>query len=67
MKFCKSCGVEIYTRDGENLCRACEDAVDEGKKAKLQKARLTRKAREEALRSLGLVKVRGAMGGVYWE
>lgn len=26
-----------------------------------------RRAREDTLRSLGLVKVRGALGGTYWE
>lgn len=27
----------------------------------------TRRAREDAYRSCGLVKVRGALGGTYWE
>ena len=31
------------------------------------RARETRKAREDAYRSCGLVKVRGALGGTYWE
>lgn len=61
MKFCQICGVEIDTPDGINLCPACQ------KKASRQRAKENRKARESALRSLGLVKVRGAMGGVYWE
>jgi len=67
MKVCENCGNEIYTKDGEGLCRRCEDA--EGDKKLLAKYRRTskRKAREEAMRSLGLVKVRGAMGGTYWE
>jgi hypothetical protein len=34
---------------------------------RLAKQRERRKARDEAMRSLGLVKVRGALGGVYWE
>lgn len=29
--------------------------------------RLTRKSRDQAMRDLGLVKVRGALGGTYWE
>lgn len=35
----------------------------------LQKARKAaqRRAREQTLRDLGLTKVRGALGGVYWE
>lgn len=61
MKTCQTCGDEIATRDGDNHCLSCED----GKKRKLAKQR--RKEREDALRSCGLVKVRGAMGGTYWE
>ena len=63
MKFCNVCGCEIATRDGDNTCRSCEDAGAK-KKAKAKRARLERGA---ALRSGGLVKVRGAMGGIYWE
>ncbi len=58
MKVCEKCGEEIGTKDGENRCQACE---------KKEKRKNQRKAREEALRSCGLVKVRGALGGVYWE
>jgi uncharacterized Zn finger protein (UPF0148 family) len=64
MKVCEKCGEEIYTKDGENMCQQCEEGI---KKAKRDKARLSRKAREEALRSCGLVKVRGALGGTFWE
>lgn len=63
MKVCERCGVEIATRDGENLCMEC----DEGKRRKSAKRRAARKAREAVMRSLGLVKVKGAMGGTYWE
>lgn len=31
------------------------------------KARSARKARESAYKSCGLIKVRGALGGTYWE
>lgn len=31
------------------------------------RARLARKTREDILKSLGLTKVRGALGGTYWE
>ncbi|MDQ1291959.1 MAG: hypothetical protein QG615_1769 [Nitrospirota bacterium] len=37
------------------------------KQARLAKRREARKARDEAYRSCGLVKVRGALGGTYWE
>ena len=66
MKFCEVCGEEIYTRDGENRCQGCEN-MEEKKSAKKAQAKANRKAKEDAMRSLGLVKVRGAMGGVYWE
>lgn len=70
MKTCERCGDEIGTRDGENLCFACDElSEDRDRKAsaKRAKARAARRARDEALRSCGLVKVRGSMGGTYWE
>ncbi len=65
MKVCKTCGDEISTPDGENRCQACE--LNEVNKARKARAKAQRQARDEAMRSLGLVKVRGAMGGTYWE
>ena len=62
MKFCEVCGCEIYTKDGENRCEKCE-----GKAKKSKKATANRRMRESVMASLGLVKVRGAMGGTYWE
>lgn len=35
--------------------------------AKRKKRNEARKGRDEALRSCGLKKVRGAFGGIYWE
>ena len=67
MKFCENCSREISTRDGDNLCRECEDAEGDKKKLKAQRAKINRKARESALKACGLVKVRGALGGTYWE
>lgn len=67
MKFCDVCGEEIFTKDGDNTCRKCEDAQDSKSKNKLARAKVNQKAREAALRACGLVKVRGALGGVYWE
>jgi uncharacterized Zn finger protein (UPF0148 family) len=61
MKVCEMCGIEIATRDGDNRCPNCE------KERKRARARANRKAREYALESCGLVKVRGALGGTYWE
>lgn len=62
MKVCSRCGVEICTRDGENKCPECENAVRTS-----PKKRKTKKALESAMSDLGLVKVRGALGGIYWE
>lgn len=66
MKVCEICGEEIATRDGENRCRTCEEH-EEKKAAVRKRANANRRARDAAMRSLGLVKVRGAMGGTYWE
>lgn len=63
MKVCESCGDEIATKDGENRCTSCE----EGRRKKQEGRKAQRRAREEALRSCGLTKVRGALGGTYWE
>ena len=63
MKCCECCGAEIFTKDGDNKCQTCE----EKRTARNAKAKANRRAREAAMRSCGLVKVRGAMGGTYWE
>ena len=63
MKVCETCGVEIGGRDGvDNRCADCD-----GKLRISRKRRAARRARDEVMRSLGLVKVRGALGGTYWE
>ncbi len=66
MKFCDDCGQEIYTNDGETHCQGCDDRRGNGKRTS-NKAKRQKAGYEQALRDLGLVKVRGAMGGVYWE
>jgi hypothetical protein len=60
MKVCNRCGIEINTVDGDNLCQDC-------KHCKTLRTKANRKARESALESCGLVKVKGALGGTYWE
>jgi uncharacterized Zn finger protein (UPF0148 family) len=70
MKFCNICGIEIYTRDGDNTCPECEkmnEMKSTKKAAARRRARVNRLMREEILRSCGLTKVRGALGGIYWE
>lgn len=64
MKVCARCGDEIATKDGENTCPGgCKRKKD----GKYKQTKLSRKTREGILSDLGLVKVRGAMGGTYWE
>ena len=60
MKFCNRCGEEISTKDGDNYCADCVTHP-------VRKTKQLKSEREEALRSLGLIKVRGALGGTYWE
>lgn len=64
MKVCARCGEEIATKEGENTCPGgCKRKPD----GKYRPAKLRRKERESILSDLGLVKVRGALGGTYWE
>ena len=60
MKVCEKCGIEIWGPDYDGECPGCE--IEQRKRA-----RALRRARESVLRDLGLVKVRGSMGGTYWE
>jgi predicted amidophosphoribosyltransferase len=64
MKLCENCNKELCFWQ-TTLCAECEAES----KAALKRAKrnAARKAREDALRSCGLVKVRGALGGTYWE
>lgn len=62
MKVCEDCGDEIMAVDRENQCQSCEK-----KQLKKAAARARRKANDAAMRSLGLTKVKGALGGTYWE
>lgn len=61
MKVCEKCGDEIFTKDGDNKCNTCES------NKKRVAAKLRRRQRDIAMESLGLTKVRGALGGTYWE
>lgn len=60
MKVCEKCGDEIAGRDGDNRCRKCESKPRKG-------ARQSRRQMDGVMASLGLTKVRGALGGVYYE
>lgn len=65
-KVCARCGEEALVRDGETLCGRCAGLSKRPCMA-AGAAKAQRLAREEAMRACGLVKVRGAMGGTYWE
>lgn len=60
MKVCEKCGDEIDTIDGENTCEKCEH------KAR-KKAKRDRNIKHRIMTDLGLKRVRGALGGVYYE
>jgi hypothetical protein len=47
----------------ENLARAALAA----REVKAQRRNKARRDRDQAMRDLGLKRVRGALGGVYWE
>jgi predicted Fe-S protein YdhL (DUF1289 family) len=64
MKVCNRCGREIATKDGENTCPG---GCPRAKKGRYAASKLRRKEREAVMRDLGFVKVRGALGGGYWE
>ena len=66
MKVCEKCGDEIDGKDGENICPSCEQALERGKLRTKVKAQ-QRRERDDVMRSLGMVKVRGELGGTYWE
>jgi hypothetical protein len=55
----------------DSNCAPDDDAhsekCDASLKRKRAKVNLARRMRDDAMRSLGLVKVKGALGGVYWE
>lgn len=64
MKVCEVCGKEIDGKDGDNFCVACDWAEDSKKRIRRM---ALRRERDLVMRSLGMVKVRGALGGTYWE
>ena len=68
MKVCEKCGEEIATPDGDNLCPTCDaDDADRLSKANRAERNRIRRERDQAYRDCGMVKVRGALGGTYYE
>jgi hypothetical protein len=52
------------TAQAKHSAIGCQDCKA---RAKTRLANTRRKERDQVMRDLGLVKVRGALGGVYWE
>ena len=66
MKACKDC--KCYPDFGEDLIRGrCKPCDEVFRSERNKRARENRKLRESACRAAGLVKVKGALGGTYWE
>lgn len=64
MKVCKECGTEISTKDGINICPSCAIGVKSG--AVTFANRQDKKQREEILLDMGLTKVQGSFGGIFF-
>jgi hypothetical protein len=79
---CRYCGQPTeYNFCSESCRKANNDAMATGNFASPEamresierkclsriRANVNRKAREQAMKDCGLVKVRGALGGIYWE
>lgn len=67
MKVCEDCGLEIDGGDADTRCQACELIEDSAALEKRQAQRQARRVRAQVMRDLGLVRVRGNLGGTYWE
>ena len=67
MKVCENCGSENVGQDGENLCKKCDACNGDRKQLANRRQSTKRRKRDQVLRDCGLVRVRGALGGVYWE
>ncbi len=58
--------ISRYSRG--NVCPRCgAEMLSDVESTKRERRRQARAARREAYESLGLVRVRGNLGGVYWE
>jgi hypothetical protein len=69
MQVCRLCGEEVCG-DGVTYCRSCAsiaDMRDKDARRRRNAAKARRRQMASALRDCGLVRVRGALGGEYWE
>jgi len=70
MKVCRDCGIEIETNTTENQCLMCctIDNIDMKRTLRAIRNEQHRKsAAQNVAESLGLVRDRGSLGGVYYE
>lgn len=65
MKVCNQCGDEIYTKEGVNTCKNCMKPCKN--KTEADKRRSRRRELDAAMASVGMTRVKGALGGVYYE
>ena len=71
--YCDKCGGG--GRDGDCICPPAPDLAEQllaeqnakATAARRAKAKAARQAREQVMKDSGLVKVKGALGGTYWE
>ena len=62
MKVCEVCFEELFdVRDGNNRCQKCKKAASKKKTAE------RRKEMDDLMASCGMSRVRGALGGTYYE
>lgn len=52
---------------GQFITKETENPTEYARLRKLALANYKRRANDEAMRSCGMVKVKGALGGTYWE
>jgi len=60
------CDSHMQSHGVDKLLRETS-AVEDRKRISRIRANNNRKAKDQAMRDCGLVKVRGALGGIYWE
>ncbi len=73
--ICKRSGILTDLADGRKTCCSCayeqaQHAAPQPSSASLaarKRKNAARRARHQAMKDLGLVRVRGALGGVYYE
>lgn len=58
----------IRINDGSGtMIKESENPIEYARLRKLALVNINRGQRDDAMRSIGLVRVKGALGGVYWE